>query len=233
MKLAVLGSLAAVAATVVANEQYEHEDDFNNEDYIPEDEDPYSSRALATSPVPFPVLAMLTMLNFVNALQESWAEEDDELGRDGDMNGDGSKLGKWSSNVWRAVKGVPGVIYETSTMVAPLTLRYMTSDGNEHPDCQKVMLCELNVRMKERFGKPGEIAMQLASSMAGYALSANKDAKHYDDLVNAARSGRRGKQCQELYPECVARSDSSAVPALFNLATRILQSNKNKDKSNN
>ena len=36
MRLAVLGSLAAVAATVVANDQYEHEDDFNNEDYIPE-----------------------------------------------------------------------------------------------------------------------------------------------------------------------------------------------------
>lgn len=104
---------------------------------------------------------MLSMLNFVNALQESWAEEDEELGRDGDMN-DGSKLSKWSSNVWRAVKGVPGVLYETSTMVAPLTFRYMISDDNEHPDCQRLMLCELNVRMKERFGKPGEIAMQLA-----------------------------------------------------------------------
>lgn len=104
---------------------------------------------------------MLTMLNFVNALQESWAEEDEDLGRDGDLN-DGSKLGKWSSNVWRAVKGVPGVLYETSTMVAPLTLRYMVSDETEDPDCKLLMLCELNVRMKERFGKPGEIAMQLA-----------------------------------------------------------------------
>lgn len=36
MRLAVLGSLAAVAAVAVAD-QYEHEaDDFNNEDYIPE-----------------------------------------------------------------------------------------------------------------------------------------------------------------------------------------------------
>lgn len=36
MRLAVLGSLAAVAATVAASDSYEHEDDFNNEDYIPE-----------------------------------------------------------------------------------------------------------------------------------------------------------------------------------------------------
>lgn len=33
------------------------------------DEDPFTSRSLANSPVPLPVLAMLTMMNFFNALQ--------------------------------------------------------------------------------------------------------------------------------------------------------------------
>lgn len=60
------------------------------------------------------------------------------------------------------MKGVPGVLYETSSMMAPLTLRYMLSEDSDHPHCQQVMLCELNVKVKQRFGKPGEIAMQLA-----------------------------------------------------------------------
>merc|ERR1712191_29264 len=77
-----------------------------------------------------------------------------------------SRPGRWGSGIWRAIKGVPNVIYETGSMVAPLTIRYFLSDESEHPHCQQVMLCEMNVRVKERFGKPGEIAMQLASSMA-------------------------------------------------------------------
>lgn len=88
-------------------------------------------------------------------LQEEWAEE----GRDGD-NDNGSS--KWGWGVWKAVKTVPSVLYETSSMVAPLTLRYMLSDESQHPQCQQKMLCEMNVRIKDRFGKPGEIAMQLA-----------------------------------------------------------------------
>lgn len=47
-------------------------------------------------------------------------------------------------------------------MMAPLTLRYMMAEDSEHPHCQQVMLCELNTKVKQRFGKPGEIAMQLA-----------------------------------------------------------------------
>lgn len=213
MKVAVLGSLAAVAATVMANDQYQQED---HQEVIPEDEDPFTSRSLANSPVPLPVLAMLTMMNFFNALQEDWSEE----GRDGDM--DQEKPARWGSGVWKAVKGVPGVLYETSSMMAPLTLRYMLSEDSDHPHCQQVMLCELNVKVKQRFGKPGEIAMQLASSMAGYALG-GKDAQRYDSLVDAARNGRRGKECHELYPKCPARNESSAVPALLNLASRLIK----------
>lgn len=97
MKLAVLGSLAAVAATVMADDHYNED---HQEDIVPEwvgffilskisisihheilfvtkihiietyrDEDPFTSRSLANSPVPLPVLAMLTMMNFFNALQ--------------------------------------------------------------------------------------------------------------------------------------------------------------------
>lgn len=219
MKLIVLGSLAAVAATVVSanNEQYQQED---NEEFIPEDEDPFTSRSLAASPVPFPVLAMLTVMNFVNALQENWSEEE---GREGDLNGnDNTKGGRWGSGMWKAVKNVPTVLYETSSMMAPLTLRYMMAEDSEHPHCQQVMLCELNVKVKQRFGKPGEIAMQLASSMAGYALG-GKDNQKYDSLVDAARNGRRGKECHELYPKCTARNDSSAMPALLNLASRLIK----------
>jgi hypothetical protein len=60
------------------------------------------------------------------------------------------------------------------------------------------------------------------SSMAGYALG-GKDAQRYDSLVDAARNGRRGKECHELYPKCPARNDSSAVPALLNLASRLIK----------
>ncbi|KAI9557863.1 hypothetical protein GHT06_014614 [Daphnia sinensis] len=216
MKLAVLGSLAAVATAVVANDQYQQNED-HYEEIIPEDEDPFTSRSLANSPVPLPVLAMLTMMNFFNALQEDWSEED---GRDGDLDSN-NPPGRFSS-VWKRVKGVPGVLYETSSMMAPLTLRYMLSEDSDHPHCQQVMLCELNVKVKQRFGKPGEIAMQLASSMAGYALG-GKDAQRYDSLVDAARNGRRGKECHELYPKCPARNESSAVPALLNLASRLIK----------
>lgn len=58
--------------------------------------------------------------------------------------------------------------------------------------------------------------------MAGYALS-GKDTQRYDSLVNAARDGRRGKECHELYPKCPARSEGSAVPALLNLASRLIK----------
>jgi hypothetical protein len=75
---------------------------------------------------------------------------------------DNTKGGRWGSGMWKAVKNVPTVIYETSSMMAPLTLRYMMAEDSEHPHCQQVMLCELNVKVKQRFGKPGEIAMQLA-----------------------------------------------------------------------
>merc|ERR1712137_1212460 len=101
MKLALLGSLAAVAASaVVANEEVdvmvdESEDAFgsrameDDEDVmIAENEDPFSSRAVARSPVPFPILAVLSLMNFINAVQEEWAEE----GRDGD-NDNGSQVG--------------------------------------------------------------------------------------------------------------------------------------------
>lgn len=90
-------------------------------------------------------------------MQEDWSEE----GRDGD-NSASSGNGKWGSGVWKAVKGVPSVLYETSSMMAPLTLRYMLSEESDHPHCQQIMLCELNTKVKQRFGKPGEIAMQLA-----------------------------------------------------------------------
>ena len=83
----------------------------------------------------------------------------EETARDGDND---SGNGKWGWGMWKAVKSVPGVIYETSSMVAPLTLRYMLSDESQHPHCQQRMLCEMNIRIKDRFGKPGEIAMQLA-----------------------------------------------------------------------
>jgi len=169
---------------------------------------------MARSPVPFPILAVLSLMNFINAVQEEWAEE----GRDGD-NDNGSS--KWGWGVWKAVKTVPSVLYETSSMVAPLTLRYMLSDESQHPQCQQKMLCEMNVRIKDRFGKPGEIAMQLASSMAGYALGGT-DAQRYDSLVDAARNGRRGKECQELYPKCNARSEGSPVPNLLRLASRLI-----------
>ena len=120
------------------------------------DEDPFSSRSLANSPVPFPVLAVLTMVQFFNALQENWSE----TGREGDELT--PSKGKWGSGVWKAIKTVPTVIYETGSMVAPLTLRYMLANESNHPHCQQRMLCEMNVRIKDRFGKPGEIAMQLA-----------------------------------------------------------------------
>lgn len=214
MKLALLGSLAAVAGTVVLATE-EPVADFDETEIIPEDEDPFSSRSLANSPVPFPILAVLTIMNFVNALQENLAEE---TARDGDND---SGNGKWGWGMWKAVKSVPGVIYETSSMVAPLTLRYMLSDESQHPHCQQRMLCEMNIRIKDRFGKPGEIAMQLASSMAGYALGGS-DAQRYDSLVDAARNGRRGKECVELYPKCTARADGSPVPNLLRLASRLI-----------
>lgn len=130
-------------------------------------EDPFSSRSLAASPVPVHVVAMLTLLNFFNALQESWSEQ--ELGREmGDEEAEGAASGGRLSSLWRAIKNVPGVVYETGSMVAPLTLRYFLADEAEHPHCQQVMLCEMNVRVKERFGKPGEIAMQLARYLKNY-----------------------------------------------------------------
>merc|ERR1712071_418367 len=88
-------------------------------------------------------------------------------------------------------------------------------------------LCEMNVRVKERFGKPGEIAMQLASSMAGYALGGS-DAQRYDSLVDAARNGRCGKECTELYPKCVARSEGGQLPALLRLASRLVNKKQKK-----
>jgi hypothetical protein len=75
------------------------------------------------------------------------------------------------SGVWKRMKGVPGVLYETSSMMAPLTLRYMLSEDSDHPHCQQVMLCELNVKVKQRFGKPGEIAMQLARYEINFTYS--------------------------------------------------------------
>ena len=230
---------------------------------------------------------MLTLLNFFNSLQESWSEQ--ELGRemgDEETGEEGSSGGRLSG-LWRAIKSVPSVVYETGSMVAPLTLRYFLADETEHPHCQQVMLCEMNVRVKERFGKPGEIAMQLArslvlhllflflllsfiiqsiisisvnpvayrldksslagcflllsepqtawdepishqltecwicSSMAGYAMGGN-DAQRYDSLVDAARNGRRGKECTELYPKCVARSEGGQLPAMLRLASRLI-----------
>lgn len=214
MKLALLGSLALTATAALAQQSYEQQED----NILPGSEDPYSSRSLAQSPVPVHVVAMLTVLNFFNALQESWSEE---YGREmGDE--EASSGGRWGSGIWRAIKGVPNVIYETGSMVAPLTIRYFLNDESEHPHCQQVMLCEMNVRVKERFGKPGEIAMQLASSMAGYALGGN-DAQKYDSLVDAARNGRRGKECTELYPKCVARSEGGQLPALVRLASRLIK----------
>jgi len=213
MKLALLGSLALTAAAGVSAQNM---DDENN---VPiGNEDPFSSRSLAASPVPVHVVAMLSLLNFFNALQESWSDQ--ELGRemgDQEAEGEGGRL----SGMWRAIKRVPGVFYETGSMVAPLTLRYFLADESEHPHCQQVMLCEMNVRVKERFGKPGEIAMQLASSMAGYAIGGN-DPQRYDSLVDAARNGRRGKECTELYPKCVARSDGGQLPAMLRLASRLI-----------
>lgn len=113
---------------------------------------------------------MLTLLNFFNSLQESWSEQ--ELGRemgDEETGEEGSSGGRLSG-LWRAIKSVPSVVYETGSMVAPLTLRYFLADETEHPHCQQVMLCEMNVRVKERFGKPGEIAMQLARSLVLHLL---------------------------------------------------------------
>jgi len=216
MKLALLGSVALTAAAgALAQDSY-----VGDENTIT-GEDPFSSRSLATSPVPVHVVAMLTLLNFFNSLQESWSEQ--ELGRemgDEETGEEGSSGGRLSG-LWRAIKSVPSVVYETGSMVAPLTLRYFLADETEHPHCQQVMLCEMNVRVKERFGKPGEIAMQLASSMAGYAMGGN-DAQRYDSLVDAARNGRRGKECTELYPKCVARSEGGQLPAMLRLASRLI-----------
>jgi len=218
MKLALLGSLALTATAALAQDAYVQDVQEIEENVLPGSEDPYSSRSLAESPVPVHVVAMLTILNFFNALQESWSEE---IGREMSDEEEGSRPGRWGSGIWRAIKGVPNVIYETGSMVAPLTIRYFLSDESEHPHCQQVMLCEMNVRVKERFGKPGEIAMQLASSMAGYALGGS-DAQRYDSLVDAARNGRRGKECTELYPKCVARSEGGQLPALLRLASRLV-----------
>ena len=73
----------------------------------------------------------------------------------------GEESGGRLSTLWRAVKKVPNVIYETGTMVAPLTFRYMLGE-DQHPHCKQRMLCLINTQMKEQYGKPGEIAMQLA-----------------------------------------------------------------------
>ena len=102
----------------------------------------------------------MNVLLFQLKKKENWSEEES---REGDLSGnDNTKGGRWGSGVWKAVKNVPTVLYETSSMMAPLTLRYMMAEENEHPHCQQVMLCELNDKVKQRFGKPGEIAMQLA-----------------------------------------------------------------------
>ena len=57
--------------------------------------------------------------------------------------------------------------------------------------------------------------------MAGYAIGGN-DPQRYDSLVDAARNGRRGKECTELYPKCVARSDGGQLPAMLRLASRLI-----------
>ena len=103
----------------------------------------------------FPNLIELKRINSTFS-QENLAEE---TARDGDND---SGNGKWGWGMWKAVKSVPGVIYETSSMVAPFILRYMLSEKSQHPHYWQRMLCEMNIHIKDRFGKSGEIAMQLA-----------------------------------------------------------------------
>lgn len=60
--------------------------------------------------------------------------------------------------------------------------------------------------------------------MAGYAMG-GEDATKYDSLVDAARNGRRGKDCVEQYPKCVARSDGGGIQNILRMAMNLMNKN--------
>ncbi|XP_065564733.1 uncharacterized protein LOC136030042 [Artemia franciscana] len=119
------------------------------------------------------------------------------------------------------LKGVPLVLYETTTIVAPITMQYMFSEERPHPHCELKMMCEVNTRLTARYGRPGELVMQLASTLAGYAIGGD-NAPRYDALLEASRMGRRNEDCSEKFPKCSTRADSSPIPVLIRMASRIM-----------